>query len=345
VTEAKAPNLAQLIRQNLNEEAAAAHSKLTPKQRKEQMVGEKFKEVAMDPATADELSAFNEFIEMRDYFNTAVGVPGWPCGGISQIIGKSDSGKTTMLIEGMVSTQKAGGLVYMIDSEHKFPWERFEDMGGIASEVVVLPVDSLEDAWNSWWMIAQQVKRIREEGIFSIKTGEKKGGKDVMMEVPVPKDIKVMAAWDSVAASVANAILNEDHAGKQHVAIEAKINNKEVRKLKKIVKLSKIAAVFINHSYMSMPMMGPPEEIVKGGEEMYYMSSLILKLVKGKKIERDVTVDGEKFKQKIGRESKLEVFKGHLSGRATIMKMNVCAPGMLNKDELDEYRKSIQGQL
>jgi RecA/RadA recombinase len=333
-----ASSVAALMRQQLNTEAKIAHANLKGEAAKKAGA---FKEIAMDPLTSDEVSQVKEFIRMKDYFATAVGVPGFPCGGISQIIGKSDSGKTTMMIEAMVSCQRAGGIVYFIDSEHKFPWDRFEAMGGVAADVIVLPVDSLEDAWDAWWKIGKQVLGVREEGILRLTDADGK----VTAEVPVDRDIQVLAAWDSVAASVANRILEEEGAGDAHVAVEAKINNKSVRKMKKLVKNARIAALFINHSYMTMPMMGPPEEVVKGGEEMYFMSSLIIKLVKGEKIDRDVTVGGEKFKQKIGRKSRIEIFKGHLSGRSTNVVMNVCAPGMLTNDELAEYRKSIQGQL
>lgn len=311
-------NLAQQMRDRLNSSAKAKWDK---KKKKE---GE-FQPVAMNPLEAEELGAFTEFIKMKPYFKYAVGVNGWPCGGISQIIGKSDSGKSTMLIEGMVSCQNENGIVFLIDSECKFDWGRFEDNGGKSEDVVVLPVDSLEAAWDAWWDVCHQIRELRKEN----------------------PNIKIMTVWDSVPSSVANAILEEDEAGKAHFAIEAKLNNKNVRKLKKIIKQSKVAAVFVNHSYMSKPAnpMAQPEEIIKGGEELFFMSSLIIKLKKGKELTRQVTVNGETFQQKIGRKSYVTVMKGHLGGRNAIMEMNVCGPGMLTREEFKEYQASLRGKF
>lgn len=330
-------SLANAMRATINANAKKAYDSMDPKAKKKK--GE-YRDIAMDPTTAVDLMTVKDFILMRPYFKIATGVEGFPQGGISQIVGKSDSGKSTMLSEAMVSTQKAGGICFFIDSEHKFAWDRFEAMGGVAADVIAIPVESLEDAWDAWWVICQQVQGIREEGLFKTKDAD---GKEIA--IPVDKDVQVLAAWDSVPSSVANKILDEDSSGDAHVAVEAKVNNKAVRKLKQIIKTSRVAAVFVNHAYMTMPMMGAPEKVLKGGEEMFYMSSLIIELIKGATIFREVTAAGEKHKQKIGRESRIDVLKGHMSGRTTVLQVNVCAPGILNDEEFAEYRKSIQGKL
>lgn len=341
---------AAAMRMVLNADAKAAHAKLKGK---DLAAAGPYKDLAMNPAEADELASIKEFVELKPYFKVATGVPGWPCGGFCQLIGKSDSGKTSMMIESMVSCQKANGIVFFLDSENKFPWDRFENNGGITEDVVAIPVNSLEAAWDAWWKILHKVKTIREEGmlIVDVPTGEvDDNGKPKTQEIKIPidRDIKIFAGWDSIPGSIADKILEEDSAGNSHVAVEARINNKEIRKIKKMVKQYRVAVVAVNHSYMTQSIgmyAPPPEEIVKGGEELYFMSSLIIKLVKGAVLDREVTVNGETFKQKIGRKSRIEIFKGHMSGRTTLVVMNVCAPGLLTDAEFTEYRKSIQGQL
>jgi len=326
----KSASIASLMRASINSEAKKIFEKAKKKDDKTE-----FKDVAMNPKESDDLASIKDFIKMKPFFKICIGVDGFPEGGITQIIGKSDSGKTSLLIQGMVSCQQSGGVVFFIDAENKFPWDRFADMGGVIEDVVAFPVNSLEEAWNVWWKICKLIQELRETGQLTI--GESK--------VDLPKDTKIMAAWDSVAGSVADKILEEEDAGDSHVMVEARINNKNVRKLKKIIRTAKVAAVFINHSYMTNPMMGPPEEVIKGGEEMFFMSTLIIKMIKGAVIDREVTVEGKKYKQKIGRKIRMEVFKGHMSGRYTQMELNACAPGILADEEFAEYRKSIQGQL
>lgn len=279
------------------------------------------KEISKAVTTTSELLQVEAWIEMPDYFNKAAGGKGYPAGHITQIVGDSDTGKTTLLMVGMISTQKAGGIVYLIDSEHKFSFERFKAMGGVSEDIIVLSVDSLEQAWNSWDSVCKEVEQLRSE-----KDG---------------KDIPVLAAWDSVAASVPDRILEEEDSGDSHVSVEAKINNKNIRKLRQRIRNIKIAAVFINHTYWSMPKFGIAKEIVKGGSEMFFMSSLILKTKRKAWLDREY----KGLKQRFGAHSLLEVMKGHLGGRRTTTEFYIVSEGVLDdKKALDEYKESMHGK-
>lgn len=268
------------------------------------------------------LQQIKSWIPLKAFFKQSTGGEGFPCGHITQIIGETDSGKTTLMMEGMAACQKMGGVVYLIDSEHKFSLERLALMGGNPRDVIVVQVDSLEQSWDGILSICQEVEI------------EQKAG----------NDFPVMICWDSVAASVPERILAEDDAGNAHVAVEAKINNKNVRKLRMMIKNANIACVFINHFYMSMPLAftGFPKEVIKGGEELTFMTTLVIKTKKGKKIERGV--GGEK--QKIGRYTKFEVFKGHFHGRTIEAEVAVVDCGIMETDEaLAEYIKGLKGTL
>ena len=104
------------------------------------------KEVARTVTSTEELLQVQSWIEMPEYFTIAVGGKGYPAGHITQIVGDSDTGKTTTLMEAMIACQKKGGIVYLIDSEHKFSFERFTLMGGVSEDVITISVDSLEEA-------------------------------------------------------------------------------------------------------------------------------------------------------------------------------------------------------
>jgi RecA/RadA recombinase len=198
---------------------------------------------------------------------------------------------------------------------------RFALMGGNPRDVVVMQPETLEEAWDNIEKVINEVKTLREEGITA----------------------PMMMVWDSVAASVPESIM-ESETGAFHVATEARLNNKNVRRLRQSIKKTELACVFINHYYMTQPktMYEQSELIIKGGEELTFLSTLIIRTKQGAKIER--TVLGEK--QQIGRVTKFFVHKGHLHGRTINKDVNVVDIGILEtKEELEKYQKSLRGEL
>lgn len=272
--------------------------------------------IARNLTSAEELVQVSSWVPMGEYFAKAAGGPGWPSGHLSQVIGDSDTGKTTLVMSGMISTQKSGGICFLIDSEHKFSFDRFRVMGGCPEDIVVISVETLEDSWNAWAKVCAQVALIR----------------------PKNPEIPIFCAWDSVCAAPPKALLDaeaEDH----HVSVEAKINNKEIRKLRLRIRELNITAVFINHSYRTMPKFGPPVEVVKGGSEMYFMSTLILKTKRRAWLDRDVN----KMNQRYGTHSYLEVFKGHLGGSRNTTEFYIVESGILeDKAALEAYKEKLE---
>lgn len=261
------------------------------------------------------------WITLSQDFKDIVGGEGLPQGHITQFFSEGpDSGKTTALITAMIECQKQGGIVNLIDSEQKFPWDRFTLMGGDKTNVNHIVVDSLEEAWDAWDNLGKVALEMREEGF----TGA------------------IMAAWDSIPASVPDAIMGEKDSAKAHVAVEAKINNKNVRKLRQMIRRAKLTAVFINHSYWTMPQFPQrPEEVLKGGTEMYFMTTLAIRFKKGKKIEREFK--GEK--QRVGQTVHVEVKKGHFSGRTVKKALNIIDRGFVSDEDLKEYIASLKGKI
>src|ERR1700688_732239 len=188
------------------------------------------KELVKTYGEGDSLLQVKSWIPLKPFFKLATGGEGFPCGHVTTIIGKPDSGKSTLAMEGLVSCQKLGGAVYLLDSEHKFSMQRFALMGGNPKEVMVVPTNTLEEAWTSYETILKEIQTLREEGIIA----------------------PMMLTWDSVAASVPESML-EGEAGDAHFALEAKINNRNVRRLKQLIEKTQLASVHINHYYMTNP--------------------------------------------------------------------------------------------
>lgn len=279
------------------------------------------KEIVKTFTAEQELLQVQSWIPLKPFFKDATGGDGFPCGHITQVIGKPDSGKTTLIMEGMVQCQKMGGVVFLIDSEHKFSMKRLALMGGKPEEVLVTPTDNLEQAWEAIESILAEATTLRAEGF--------KG--------------PLMMVWDSVAASVPESIMDSD-VGDHHVAVEAKLNNKNVRRLRQAIAKTELACAFINHYYMTQPkiMYEQPELIIKGGEELTFFSTLIIRTRKGAKIER--TIKG--MTQKIGRTTKFFVEKGHFHGRTIDKEVSVVDIGILaTPEELEAYKKTLRGDL
>lgn len=273
----------------------------------------------------DNLMQIKSWIPVGEWFEQGTLGGGFPAGHITQVIGKSDSGKTTLVMEGMVKCQEAGGVVFLIDAEHKFSLGRFKKMGGKPSELMILPVESLEDAWNSIDEVCEEVEALRADGVTA----------------------PMMMVWDSLAASVPRKMLDEKDSGDSHMALEAKINNKNVRKLRQRIKNSELCCVVINHFYMTVPktMYEQSELVTKGGEEFYFMSTLIIQVTPGKALTREFKKDGQDHKQQFGKVSKFKVIKSHIGGRSLRMEMNNVEIGLLDDEEMKEYQKSLRGKI
>jgi RecA/RadA recombinase len=269
----------------------------------------------------DDLLQVKSWIPLKPFFKLATGGEGFPCGHVTQIIGKPDSGKTTLMMEGMISCQKLGGIAYLVDSEHKFSMGRFTLMGGNPRDIVVIQTETLEEAWDALEKILNEVTSLREEGVTA----------------------PMMLGWDSVAASVPESIMQSE-SGDHHVAVEAKMNNKNIRRLRQMIKKTELACVFINHYYMTQPKnkYEQSELIIKGGEELGFLSTLVLRTKQGAKITR--TVLGEE--QQIGRTTRFFIHKGHFHGRTITKDVSVVDIGILETPEdLEKYKKSLRGEI
>jgi len=69
------------------------------------------------------------WLKVSDAFSEATGLPGIPEGHVTVIRGHSDSGKSALGIEAVVSAQKSGKLPVLIITEMKFSWEHAKMMG------------------------------------------------------------------------------------------------------------------------------------------------------------------------------------------------------------------------
>jgi len=77
-----------------------------------------------------------EWIPLSQAFHDVTGLPGLPKGYVILSRGYSNTGKSTSMIEGIVSCQKLGILPVIMDTENSFNWQHARDMGMEFEEII-----------------------------------------------------------------------------------------------------------------------------------------------------------------------------------------------------------------
>lgn len=239
-----------------------------------------------------------------NHWRTLTGLKGLPMGYLVEISGKPDSGKSTHAMAFMKFAQDQGVLVILWDSERKFGAKRFnEKMGGNSSQLLVVDTNKIIDGAKA---VAQLVHAAKE----------------------MNPNVKILIVWDSVGASLNSTEDNEEGEDfSQQPGVSAKENSYAIKKFAKLANKYRnketgratIAMLAINQVYQSIGM-GAPTQIEKGGNEIYYLSSVIVQLSRKQDLSR--TKEGVKYKY--GIVSRAKVKKNHLfDGEEAVAEMDL----------------------
>ena len=174
----------------------------------------------------------------------ALGVGGLPRGRVMEIYGPESSGKTTLTLEVIASTQRDGGTAAFIDAEHALDPQYAERIGVDVDELLVSQPDTGEQALE----IADMIVR--------------SGAVDVVV-------------IDSVAALTPKAEL-EGEMGDSHVGLQARLMSQALRKLTANIKRSNTLVIFINQIRMKIGVMFGSPETTTGGNALKFYSSVRL---------------------------------------------------------------------
>jgi len=286
----------------------------------------KDKDHSTDISTGSEIKVFSDdedFVlseDLRKWWQPLTGIKGCPFGRIVQIAGKPDSGKSTTAMLFMKAAQEAGYLVILWDAEKKFSTKRYDNnIGGDSSSLLITRNKSvIEGAKQVHWYI-----------------------NDAKSQNP---DVKILVVWDSVGATLNTTEDIDDD--KQDYSTQPGVTAKQVswaiRKFNALAERYKnakngretISILCVNQIYQ---LIGSPGSKEKGGEELYYLSSLILQLTR----KSDLIRQRNKQKVKYGIVSRAKVRKNHLfDGDDCIAELElvVSANGIELKDEIsDEF--------
>src|SRR5579863_10203950 len=197
----------------------------------------------------------------------ALGVGGFPRGRIIEIFGPESSGKTTIALQVIAESQKAGGMAAFIDVEHALDPAYAKKLGVDVDNLLVSQPDS-----------GEQALEITEALVRS-------GAIDVLVV-------------DSVAALVPKAELDGE-MGESHMGLQARLMSQALRKLTGTVSKSRTSLIFINQIREKIGVMFGNPETTTGGRALKFYSSVRVDIRRIAAIKEGDVVTGNRTKVKI----------------------------------------------
>jgi hypothetical protein len=271
-----------------------------------------------------------EWINMSPAFKEVTRLPGLPQSHVICVYGRSDTGKSTTIIEAAAYAQKQGILPVLIITENKFSWERAVTMG--------------LDRENCISFIGVQTIEEGVEEILNLMRQQEKG----------ELNYDLLFCWDSIGATPSKAEWDsqQEDGGKTAMMVTAKVLRAQFTRLlgpkinatrKKDCPYTNTLLV-VNHAYTSPPK--PPSTIagleLYGGDGIYLASTLVLRQggIMSRSSKVTATKDGVKVAFAI--KSALVVEKNHITNVAANGTIVCTDHGFILESEIDAYKKEYR---
>jgi recombination protein RecA len=172
----------------------------------------------------------------------ALGGAGIPKGRVIEVFGPESSGKTTLTLHIIASSQKAGGVAAFIDAEHALDPSWAKRLGVKLDDLLVSQPDTGEQALE-------------------------------ICELLVRSNAVDVIVIDSVAALIPRAEI-EGEMGDSHMGLQARLMSQALRKLTGAIAKSKSTVIFINQIREKIGVMFGNPETTTGGRALKFYSSI-----------------------------------------------------------------------
>jgi len=172
----------------------------------------------------------------------ALGVGGFPRGGVVEVFGPESSGKTCLALTVVAQAQRLGGVATFIDVEHALDPDWAGTIGVDIDSLLVSQPDSAEQALD----IAETLTRSNAVDVVVV---------------------------DSVAALVPRAEI-EGEMGDAHVGLQARLMSQALRKLTSSIHKSRTCMIFINQIREKIGVMFGNPETTPGGRALKFYSAV-----------------------------------------------------------------------
>lgn len=244
----------------------------------------------------------DSFIPVDECLQAVLGLPGIPRGHVTQVYGKSDTGKTSLLFHLAAQLQVAGELPIVYITEKKVDWDRAKSMGFDKEGYALVEENfaTLEEVFED----------------MLIKLAEQARGE-------LPKNITFL--WDSVGNTLSKDEFEDDKQGNRDVKATmmkaAKVIKNYMRHVgpkindtRKLEVPNNATLIVLNQAYMTPPPPGsygvPGKLVPYGGDGIWYAASLVIQTKRIGKLEAQVN----SIKKKFGTKSRITIEKNHING-------------------------------
>ena len=207
----------------------------------------------------------------------ALGIGGIPRGRVTEIFGPEASGKTTLALHVIANAQKTGGVAAFIDAEHVLDPIYARNLGVNIEELLLSQPDDGEQALE-------------------------------ICEILLKSGVLDVIVIDSVAALVPKAEL-EGEIGDSHVALQARLMSKALRKLAGVINKTKTAVIFINQLREKIGIMFGNPEVTPGGRALKFYAAARIDLRRIDSIKSGTEIIGNRIRAKVVKNKVAPPFK------------------------------------
>ncbi len=268
-----------------------------------------------------------KYVVLDECLQSVIGIPGVPLGHITQVYGKSDTGKTSLLFHTAAKAQQQNILPIFIMTEGKVDWERAVKMGVNLDSCII----------NEECNFLEEVFTFIDKMISDVNSGE------------LPMDVILL--WDSIGSlpSKDEVIVKEDGTTEKKPSMmkAAKVIRENMRIVQRKVNSTRnvhypkhVGLMMLNQAYTKPPdgPYGQSKLVPYGGDAVWYSASAVW-LMKGCG-KLSATKSGKGFD--FGLKSKISVEKNHITDLAMEGVFIITADAFIpdNKTAIADYKES-----
>lgn len=276
-----------------------------------------------------------EFLDCGEAFEKVTGLKGPALGHINMLLGHSNTGKTTCLIQSAIACQKIGTLPIFLITEQKWDFTHLKLMGFDCD------INPETNEWDGFFFFKNDFQWIEQVTDYMNEVLDKQAkGK-------IPYNICFF--WDSVG-SIPCQMSYDGKGGKQHTAgvLQDKIGmglNQRITGSRSLSQTYTNTLVVVNQPWVERPAspMGQPKIKPKGGTAIYLNATLVFLFgneAAAGVSKFDATLNGRKIAW--GSRTKIGVDKNHVNGLGFKDGQIVVTPHgfiMNDKTEIDNYKR------
>ena len=274
---------------------------------------------------------------------------GFPTSNCISISGYTDTGKTTMLLEGVIACQKMGILPIIVSTEGKFSFEHAKFMGMDCNyeEVVDEDTGELVKVWNKGFFIfkdgfetSEEMYKYIIEVCDDVLDEKNQFPYDVCFIVDSINKLKCEAAMEKIREDNMDLPMHNAKVHKNYFSgfIEPTVTKTRYKKYTRT-----ITFVCILRLHGGSNSVNPKET---GGLTFAY--DMGVKIYCGGKLEAAVKTKDFKLNGQtvvVGKETKLRMDKNHFTGMNTEGAALMTPHGFIELDEWDSYKKENKTQI